>query len=260
MSVKRNHPVLLTLLLVAALFIAKGINDNDPLTIIRYNRLDNKETSAPGALTLRVNYLWVIPVGTAKLENKGEEEYAGKKVYHLSARAWPLAFYSRFFKVIAEADSYADKAGLYALKFRQSLSLPDKPKDEKEIIYNQDKNFMELDGVKRVILPNTHDPLSAIFYIRSLELTAGQVIDININTNQKNYQLYAKVTGRKEYAFKSGKRAVWMLEGVVRRRDKNPYHKTALKVWLLDDEARTPLLIRTMTSIGPITARLAGGE
>lgn len=257
---KRNHTVLLALLLLAVLLIAKEANDNDPFTIIRNNLRDNKKTSMADPVILRINYLWVIPAGTAKLENKGEEEYLGKKVYHLSAKAWPLAIYSRFFEALAQADSYAAKAGYYTLKFTQSLTLPNKPKEEKEILYDQNNNFMELDGVKRVILPDTHDPLSAIFYIRSREMKEGRIIDININTNQKNYQLYAKVAEKKEYAFKSGKRTVWIVDGVVRRREKSPYHKTTLKMWLLDDAAKTPILIRAMTSIGPITARLSGTE
>ncbi|MFA5356537.1 MAG: DUF3108 domain-containing protein [Candidatus Omnitrophota bacterium] len=254
---KRKHYFLIVALLFLFVIIAKGAYDNRPFTIIKNNRLTDRKIGIADTISLRVNYLWVIPVGVARLENKGEEQYGNKRVYHLCANARLLGFYSRFFDLLAQADSYVDKARLHTLRFTQTLIRPNKPKEEKEILYDQEKNFMELEGAKRVILPDTHDPLSAIFSIRNQELNVGKVIDININTNQKNYRLYATVTGREEYLLKSEKAGVWVIEGTVKRREKNPYHRTTLKLWLMDDAAKTPVLIKAMTNAGPITARLS---
>ncbi len=207
-----------------------------------------------------VDFQGIIPAGSARFENKGEELYQDIKVYHLSGRAYPLDFYTRFFNARAQVDSYVDADKLYTLKFKQSFILPNKTKQEKEILYDQDRNFMELKGIKRQILPDTQDPLSAIFYIQHQDLKLGKVIDININTNQKNYQFYAKVIARQEYTLETKKIGVWVLEGVVRRRDKNPYHKTTLKLWVLDNPTKIPILIKTMSNIGQVTARLTGAN
>jgi len=247
-------------LLVIVLFALNEIRNNNPLTIIKYNKLQDKLSADSNIFAFRVNFQGLIPAGHAILENKGEESYQGKKVYHLSAKASPLGFYTRFFKAGVQVDSYVDAAKLYTLKFQQSLDLPDKNKDKKVVLYDQDKNFMELNGVKRQIMPQTQDPLSAIFYIQHQEFELGKVFDLNINTNQKNYQLYAMVVRREEYALEGKKIGVWVLEGTIRRRDKNPYHKTTMKMWLLDNPSKTPIFIKTMTNIGQVTARLSGVE
>lgn len=250
-----------TFLLVSViLYVAKESSSNSPVSIIRYNGLENESSADSNILVFRVNYLGLIPAGQARLENKGIEFYQGRSVYHLSAEAKPLDFYSKFFKAQAQADSYVDSDKLYTLKFEQILMPPNNPEDKKEILYDQENNFMELRGVKRHILPGTHDPLSAIFYIRHQNLEIGKVFDININTNQKNYQLYAKVIGREEYALGAKRVGVWVLEGIIRRRDKNPYHKTTMKLWLLDNPSKIPVLIKTMTNIGLITTRLTEVE
>lgn len=252
--------VLLFFLAVIVLFVSVEIGKNNLLSIIRYNKLQNKIMGDDNILVFRVTYLGLFPAGEARLENIGEELYQGKKAYHLSAQAYPLDFLSSVFNVQAQVDSYIDAGKLHTLKFMQRLSLPGKPQEEKEVLYDQDKNYMELKGVRRQILPNTQDPLSAIFYIRHQNFELGKVFDLNINTNQKNYQLYAKVTERKEYFLRSEKVMVWVLEAIIRRRDKNPYHKTTMKLWLVDDSLRTPILIKAMTNIGHITARLTSIE
>lgn len=247
-------------LLPAILYVFKESSSNSPLSIIRGNGLESESSADSNILVFKVNYLGLIPAGQARLENKGVEFYQGRSVFHLSAKANPLNFYSKFFKAQAEAHSYIDCDKLYTLKFEQILMPPNKPEDKKEILYDQNNNFMELKGVRRHILPGTQDPLSAIFYIRHQNLEIGKAFDININTNQKNYQLYAKVIGREEYALGAKRVGVWVLEGVIRRRDKNHYHKTTMKLWLLDNPSKIPVLIKTMTNIGPITARLSAVE
>jgi len=240
--------------------VLKEINDNSPGNIIRHNRLQNNLPDNKDVVVLRVNFQGLIPAGEAVLENKGEELYAGKKVYHLSAKAVVLPFYSKIYNVRAEADSYIDPYKLYTLKFTQTLILPNKPRDEKVILYDQEKNFMELKGVKRQILPGTQDPLSAIFFLRHQKLGLGKEFDLNINTNQKNYQLYAKVTEKEVYTLGSKEVNVWVMDAIIRRRDKNPYHKTTMRLWLLDNPAKTPLLIKVMSNVGLVTARLVSTE
>jgi len=248
--------VLAIFLLVIISFALKEISNNNPFHIIKYNKLHDKLSNDNKILVYRVDFQGLIPTGDATLENKGEELYLGRKVYHLSARADILNFYSRIYNAQAQVDSYIDAVKLYTLKFTQTLILPNKPKDEKVVLYDQEKNFMELKGVKRQILAGSQDPLSAIFYLQHQILEPGKVFDININTNQKNYQLYAKVIGRELYTLDSKKVGVWVLEATIRRRDKNPYHKTTMKLWLLDNPSKVPIFIRTVTNIGIVTARL----
>jgi hypothetical protein len=203
-----------------------------------------------------VNYLGFLPTGQAELKNMGIEIYQGKEVYHLLAEAKVSKFMSKFLNAKAIINSYIDKNKLHSLRFTQTSILPDKPKDEKEVLYDQEKNIMELRGVRRQILPDTQDPLSAMFYIQHQPLELGKEFDININTNQKNYRLYVKVIRKEEYLVDNKTVRLLLLQGDIRRRDKNPYHKSTFNLWILDNQYKIPILIKAMTNGGLITIRL----
>ena len=253
--------IILFVLAVFLLFIILGalkeLNGNRIANIIKHNKLQDKPLDDRSTLVFRVNFQGLIPAGIAVMENKGEELYNGRKVYHLSAKAGASDFFSRIYNAQAQVDSYMDAEKLHALKFTQALILPNKPRDEKVVLYDQENNFMELKGTKRQILANTQDPLSAIYYLRHQELHLGKEFDLNINTNQKNYQLYAKVLGKQSYFLKDKEVGIWLVEVIIRRRDKNPYHKTTMRLWLLDNPSKTLVFIKAMTNAGVVTARLS---
>lgn len=260
MKKQASRTVLAIFLCIIVFFVLRQVNDNSPFSIIRRNKLQDKSAPEMNSLVFRVNFLGFIPAGEARLEEGKEEYYGGRRVYHLSASAKPLDFLLKVFKASAKVDSYVDADKLYTLKFTQSLTLPNKPKEIKEVFYDQERNLMELKGVKRQILSRTQDPLSSIFYIRHQDFELGKAFDMNINTNQKNYQLYAKVVAREERTWGDDKIGVWVLDGIIRRRDKNPYHKSTMKIWVMDNPEKTPLLIKVVSSAGPITARLIEAE
>jgi hypothetical protein len=184
------------------------------------------------------------------------ELFQGKEVYHLTAEARATGLISRFLNARVQIDSIVDKNRMRSLRFTQIMEMLDKPKDERVIIYDQENNIMELRGVKRSILPDTRDPLSAMLYIQNQDFQPGKEFDINLNTNQKNYRLYLKVIKREEYVINGSKTGAWVLEGDIRRRDKNPRHSLTITVWVLDSPYKVPFLLKVTTNIGPITAWL----
>jgi hypothetical protein len=252
--------VSLLLLFVLIVFIFMQLNKNNPEAIIKSLKLHNALFLNANSMKFDINYLDILPLGKTELREWGDTIYKDRLVYHLTAKAKVSKVVSFFFNVSAELSSYIDKEKLYSLRFTQSLIIPDKPKDEKEVVYDQEKNIMELRGVKRQILPNTQDFLSAFFFIRQQPFELGKEFDLNINTNQKNYRFYAKVVDRKEYNIKGQKIGVWVLKADIRRRDKSPRHSSSAKMWFLDNQTKTPILIKAATNIGSITTRLVSVE
>lgn len=248
------------LLLVVTPFALLQQIKNRPLSIIESLNLQDRLSIEGKTAVFRVNFLGCLPVGYAKIKNTEDQFYRNKKIFHITAIASVSGVISKLFNAKAQADSYMDKEKLHSLKFKETLILPDKPKEEKEVLYNQEKNVMELRGVERKILPDTQDPLSALIFIQRQPLKIGKEFDININTNQKNYRLYAKVIKREEYAIEDKKVGVWVMKGDIRRRDKSPRHSSTMTLWLLDNPSRIPLLVKATTNIVSITARLIDVE
>ena len=118
-------------------------------------------------------------------------EFEGKQVYLLTASAQSLKRLRWLISGRARIDSYVDVSTNNPVIFKQKLMVKGKPETDKTIRYEQKEQFMVIGDVKRHIMPNTQDPLSAIYNIRKADLGENGNLEFNINTNQKNYVLEA---------------------------------------------------------------------
>jgi hypothetical protein len=253
---KSIYSLIITFLLACFAFILIQLNASRPVSIIKALNLQYGLSQPARDIAFKANFFGFLGLAEAELRDRGEELYEGRKVYHLEGVARATKFISWFYNAYAEIDSVVDKNKLHSLRFTQTLVFPDKPKEVRTLFYDQENNIMELRGVKRNILPDTQDPLSAMYYIQRQELAPGKEFDININTNNKNYRLYIKVIKKEGYVIGGKKTGAWVLQGDIRRRDKSPRHSSAITLWVLDGPYKIPFLMKIISSAGPVTARL----
>lgn len=247
----RKWLVLFILIVVSLTFLF--YNNSNVKNII--SGLAKKGGIGPGELRYRIYLFGILPVGDAVFGIEKIEQYQGQKVYHLSATAQSLNAFSKFFKASAHLDSYVDTEELCHLAFKQKIAILGKPTLEREVTYDQKSGIMDIAGVKRQILPNTQDPLSAIFNIRHLDFDKAEDIEMNINTNQKNYILKG-VAERKNISIHKQAYRVILAKAKIARRDKNPYHKSSITTVLLKEKENIPILIKVFASGLLINARL----
>jgi len=250
--------VIISLIILIGVGSLKSFYDNNPKTILRKISFESKE---PSKFKFKIYYLGFIPFGEVTFENKGLEQISGKVVYHLEALGQPNDILNFFYKVNASAISYAEKDRFLPLKFLHRLEVRDELKEEKIVEYDHKNKIMEFEGEKRRILDNTYDPLSLLFFlVKKADLAIGKKIDLNINTNQKNYQFVADVVSEKEYVFDKNSFNLWKLNGETRRRGKSVRNSASFSIYLLSFPQRIPLAIRVLTGIGPVNIRLVGLE
>lgn len=244
---------LLIIFIVAMSLVFLGQYNNNPRVIIA--RVFKEGGLAAGNLKYRIYFLGLIPIGEAELTAPEVKDYAGRKVYHLKGRADTLKFYSGFYQADAEVDSYVDIKTLNPFLFKQRLSVLGKGDIHKEASYDQENGIMTIAGVKRQIFPDTQDPLSAMFRIKQMNFAQVRDFQIGLNTNQKNYILKGSARSG-VLKINKADRQVAFLEGLISRRDKNPYHKSSIRMVLLREEENIPVLIRVFASGALIYARL----
>lgn len=246
--------ILFMSLIIVLLCILVSVYNNNPRVIIA--RLTKDSSAALGQLKYRVYLFGVLPVGEAFLNAEQLEEYAGQKVYHLSATAQALKIFSKIFSGYAVLDSYIDTQEFNPIVFKQKIVIVDKSKIQREVFYDQKNSVMSILGIRRQILPNTQDPLSAIFNIRRMDFDKIKDFEMNLNTNQKNYILEAK-TEQKELSISGKRYEIVSAKVEIRRRDKNPYHKSNITIVLLKTKrGNTPVLIKVFASGFLIYAKL----
>lgn len=245
---------LLVLLVAAIMFSVIEIIKDNPALILR--QIAKNGSLKGDSLKFKAKILGVITAGEATIKNEGIQLFQEKLVYHLAAEGKSAGWFSPFFKAEARCDSYTDKKKLHTLQFKIHTVLSDHPTEDKIISYDQDNLIMDAGEERRQILPNTHDPLSLMFYLQNQEFSPAKEYDLNINTNQKNYQFKATVIEKKTYSVDDEDIGVWIVKAEVKRRGKSKRNKSSVTMWLLDNESKTPILFKVMTPIGPIVIRL----
>ncbi|MBP7087904.1 MAG: DUF3108 domain-containing protein [Candidatus Omnitrophica bacterium] len=243
----------LVILLIGVSYLA-GLYISHPKTILK-NLIIGKTADK---IIFKVSYAGFMPLGAGVVENNGIEDFGKEEAYHVKAIAWSNSLINFLGnKIEAEVHSFIDTDKFYTLKFMEKVSVGGETKEEKSIIYDQIKHIMKKDGEEREILAETHDPLSLLFYLMRQDLTLGKTIDLNINTNQKNYRFYGKIVEEKTITVGNNIFKAYILKGKVQRRNNSLRHSSEFTVWFIDKPQKVPFLIKIFTNIGPITVRLA---
>lgn len=244
---------LTVLVLLIVSFVFNSYNSN-PKVII--SRVFKGGHANPGTFRYRIYVFGIFPVGEAVFYKAKIDKISGQDKYHLKAEAKSLDLISSLFKASAELNSYVDPVNYNPASFKQKVRILGSPNQDKEIVYDQKQGFMVLDGVKRQILPNTQDPLSLAFNLERMDFGKNKEIEMNINTNQKNY-LFKGSVEEKQVISEKIKNKVYVAKVSIRRRDKNnPYHQSKVTIWFVKKEENIPILINVFASGFLINARL----
>jgi hypothetical protein len=236
----------ISLSLVVLLAVFSYRNNTNYQAIV--GKISKKGCISADNLRYRIYAFGILPVGEAVFTNRGVEDYQGKKVYHLTAVASSLKLFSGFFKGSAMLDSYVDIKKVSPLLFIERLSISGRSDFKKEVFYDQDNLIMSILGDRRQILPDTHDPISAMFKLRTIDFDRVKDLEMNINTNQKNYLLSATAE-QKKFSIAKNAYSVTIAKADIRRRDKNnPYHRSKITMVLLKCDENVPVLIKVFAS------------
>ncbi len=148
----------------------------------------------------------------------------------------------------------------YHMKIREG-----RHRRDKEVTFDQTRHTAvyvnHLEGEKKEL--NTHgsvfDPLSALYYVRTLRFEVGRPVFVEILDSKKLWNVEVQVLKRERITTKLGTfdtiviRPLLKSEGIFNRRGD-------MYIWLTDDEKRVPVKMQTRAVVGSITATLAGGE
>ncbi|MDQ3282968.1 MAG: DUF3108 domain-containing protein, partial [Acidobacteriota bacterium] len=108
---------------------------------------------------------------------------------------------------------------------------------------------------RKVLVPRpVLDPISVIYYVRTLDLAPGKSYELTLYADLKLYTVHARVLRREKLVTPAGTFNCLLVEpqmssGGVPRDER-------LFIWYSDDERRLPVRIRTEVKFGSVTATL----
>ncbi len=203
--------------------------------------------------TLDYNLHWVrVSGGSARMTISPIED----ERYRLTSVGKSGTFFSRFFKVRDEIESIVDRENFSTLQYHKILDERGRRKDELTVV--DESRHIATRKAKTIRVPRpVFDPLSLIYYLRTLDLAPGKSHEFTVLADGKMYTLHANVLQRETISTPAGTFQTVMVEprmeseeGVFRD------EQSRLLIWYSDDERRLPVRIRSDVKIGSITATL----
>ena len=205
-----------------------------------------------------------MPVGTAVTHVQGMTEVDGRPVYNLLTYTKANRLISLIYKVDDRMTSQVDAETFRPLFFKKRLREGRRKKDQqfkfdwekKEVTYykGRGKNIR-----KRRTIPledYTQDPLSALYFLRGMDLSVGVESTLNIVTSRKCWDVAIKPLKKEQIYLRGlGEFTAFVIEPVVEFEGLF-VHKNKLKIWL-EEETKIPLKMIADIPIGSISLILS---
>ncbi|HMK43597.1 MAG TPA: DUF3108 domain-containing protein [Dissulfurispiraceae bacterium] len=204
-----------------------------------------------------------ITVGYATLE---AQETSGLML--LSSTARSTQFISTFYQVEdhvqarlqRSAGTSFGKPESYRIRVREGTHRRDKETTfdtaGKKILY---ADYLKPESVTFEYTPGVFDPLSSLYYVRTLDLSVGKSIYVQMFDSKKLYRMEIKVIKKERVQTPAGIfdtvliQPVMLSEGIFGR-------KGDLLLWLTDDDKHIPVQMKSRVKIGSVTGQLTGGQ
>jgi hypothetical protein len=208
------------------------------------------QTFAAGE-TLDYNLAWLrITGGTARMTISAPTD----NTYRITSVAKSGAAFSRIVKVRDEIETTVARANFSTLRFIKRLDEKGEKQEETTTV-EDGVATRRRKKVKSVRVPTpVYDPISVIYYLRTLDLSPGAKHELELVADAKLYRVHVHVRRRERLQTPAGTFETVMVEPTMEIGGVN--REERLFIWYTDDERRIPVRIRTEVKVGAITATL----
>ena len=208
----------------------------------------------------------VIPAGEAVMSVLPMAEIDGEPAYHYALSAKSNAFVDVFYKVRDHIDAYADTDLQHSLLFRKKQREGGYKRDV-AVTFDWEKSqarYSRKDGRSKSIdlLPATFDPLSAFYFIRTMDMQAGSRLSHPITDGKKNVIGEARVI-RREIIEVAGKSYDTLLIVPDLRHIGGVFKKSRdakIQVWVTADNRHIPVRLKSKVVVGSFVGELVSSE
>ena len=218
-----------------------------------------KKLEAGETLTYTVRWL-ALNVGKAVFKVEGMEDIAGRRCYHITAKAFPNNFFKKLYDVEYTVDSYIDAQSFDTLRFVRARRI-NKEFDRATIDFDRQKNEavykVEPDkALSAKIAPGTQDLLSLFYYFRFRDIQGSSRYAMDIYYDRKNWPV--EINTGEPYFKSSRENGVLPVVKAFMDSGLNTYifGKRRLIVLATLDSRRIPLQLELPAVVGSIAAKI----
>jgi len=166
-------------------------------------------------------------------------------------------FFSRFFKVRDEIESIVDRETFSTLQYHKNLDEKGKRKYELTVV-DETRGIATRKG-KTIKIPRpVFDPISLMYYLRTLDLSPGREHEFTVLQDGKIYTVHASIVQRETVTTPAGTFQTVLVEPKMASQEGvSGDEQKRLLIWYTDDARHVPVRIRSDLNFGSITATLS---
>ncbi len=196
-----------------------------------------------------------IGAGSGVMEVKDIKPVGQYPCYHVVSVTRSNDFFSLFFKVKDQIESFIDVQGIFSRGFRKKIH-EGSFKTTYSVFYDQQSHLALSEKDTTEIPPFIQDPLSSFYFLRTCELTPGKSVFIDYHSNDNVYRLEVQVLRRQRIKVKAGRFNCLVVRPLMETPGVFFKPKGKLTIWLTDDQRKMPVLMKLKIRVGSLTAEL----
>ncbi len=195
----------------------------------------------------------VLKAGKVSLEVEDIVQYQGHDVYRVVVKGRSTKLFSLFYRVRDKLESLIDVNELFTRRYWTKQDEGHK-KRQRKYEFDQENNTVKYKEKDYYIRYGIHDEISAVFYIRTLDLQVGKSVYVDIFAKRKNWQVKCNVKKIETIKVPAGRFETILVEPELRF--DGIMKKGKIKVWFTNDKRRIPVKVRSKITIGSILIKL----
>jgi hypothetical protein len=199
-------------------------------------------------------YWGMIHGGSVTIQVANILDFQGHPVYQILVTAQSNAVVSVFYSLFYELETLIDTQSLFSRRYWMKQVENGKHREQKYefdqehnvAIHKNNKNYYLVDGAL--------DEISAVFYVRTLDLDVGTPVYLDLYANRQNWRVKCDVLATETVKVKAGTFETILVEpelnfdGLMK--------KGKMKAWFTNDAHRIPVQVKSKIVIGSITMEL----
>jgi hypothetical protein len=227
--------------------------------LLRMDTFESRQNLAfgPGErLVYSVRY-GIIRAGEATLEVGPPVSVASRECYHLIGTAASGDPFSSFFRVDDRMESWLDAEFILPWRFRKELNEGSFKAKQQIEIDQVNRTATYHDGKTMGLDPQVQDVLSALYWLRTMDLTPGTRVVIPTHVDKRNVNLEVAVLGRERIDTPAGEFDCLEVEPKLLI-DTGLYdqEKGKLLIYLTDDRRKIPVHFKIKVFFGSLVLTL----
>jgi hypothetical protein len=212
-------------------------------------------------LTYDIAWSTFLTAGSATLSVREDRSGArGRTAYDLVAEGRPVGIVDTLYHVYYKAESLLDAQSL--LPTAATLYSDDRGRTKLRTTRFVGPTSVEFQAStnapveKKAIPPSSRDPLSAIYFLRSMSFQAGRAFTTSIVDGADVYNARWEVAGPQSVSTPVGTFSAWRLMPTLSSPNSKPVPNYRLTLWLSNDVRRLPLKLEADLTMGTFALTL----